>query len=162
MLCIKYGRLKLIFFPTIRHFNILARLSPIWSPERSPMCSVLPINLINDNLYSNYWGFHEKGTFSYLCALGINRYSPLNECTLQVPFIWNQLYMYWWKRIIEICKTFKDYRPHGRIWEKIRRLNYHQGTICQQFLQNFADFLLRILHPRHCICISESHWMFNI
>ena len=34
-----------------------------------------------------YRGFHEKGTLSYLCALGIDRCSPLNECTLQVPFI---------------------------------------------------------------------------
>ena len=24
-------------------------------------------------LLQNYWGFHEKGTFSYLCALGIDR-----------------------------------------------------------------------------------------
>ena len=40
-----------------------------------------------------YRGFHEKGTLSYLCALGIDRLSPLNECTLQVPFIWNQLYI---------------------------------------------------------------------
>ena len=39
-----------------------------------------------------YRGFHEKGTLSYLCALGIDRCSPSNECTLQVPFIWNQLY----------------------------------------------------------------------
>ena len=34
-----------------------------------------------------YWGFHEKGTLSYLCALGIDRYSPLNKCTLKVHFI---------------------------------------------------------------------------
>ena len=34
-----------------------------------------------------YWGFHEKGTFSYLCALWIDRQYPLNECTLQVPLI---------------------------------------------------------------------------
>ena len=32
------------------------------------------------------WGFHEKGTPSYLSALGKDRKSPLNECTLQVPF----------------------------------------------------------------------------
>ena len=34
-----------------------------------------------------YWGFHEKVTLSYLCALCLDRYSSLNECTLQVPFI---------------------------------------------------------------------------
>ena len=31
-----------------------------------------------------YRGFHEKGTLSYLCALGIDRCSPLNECTLPI------------------------------------------------------------------------------
>ena len=38
-----------------------------------------------------YWGFNEKGSLSYLCALGIDRKYPLNECTLQEPFTWNQL-----------------------------------------------------------------------
>ena len=38
--------------------------------------------------------FHEKGTLSYL--------SLLNECTLQVPFIWNQLYQKCsWKGLLE-------------------------------------------------------------
>ena len=40
-----------------------------------------------------YWGFHEKGTHSYRCPQGIDRLSPLNECTLQVPFIWNPGYV---------------------------------------------------------------------
>ena len=39
-----------------------------------------------------YLGFHEKGFLSYLCALGIDRQSPLNECTLLEPFIWNPMY----------------------------------------------------------------------
>ena len=38
-----------------------------------------------------YRGIHEKGSLGYLCALGIERQSPLNECTFQEPFIWNQL-----------------------------------------------------------------------
>ena len=33
-----------------------------------------------------YWGFQEKSILSYLCALGIDRLSPLNERTLPVPF----------------------------------------------------------------------------
>ena len=50
------------------------------------------LNITNWNLEyieenGMYWGFHEKGTLSYLCALGIDRKSPLHECTLQVPFI---------------------------------------------------------------------------
>ena len=61
-------------------------------------------------LRSNYWAFHEKGTLGYLCVLGIDRWSPLNECTLKVPFIWNQLYYKgiitqeyseWWRNTTE-------------------------------------------------------------
>ena len=63
----------------------------------------------NQNLFRNlgilsnfrmlvYRGFHEKGTLSYLCGLGIDRLSPLNECTLHVPFIWNQLSIRGWRR----------------------------------------------------------------
>ena len=40
--------------------------------------------------YSIYRGFHGKGSLTYLCALGLDRKSPLNE--LQEPFIRNQLY----------------------------------------------------------------------
>ena len=38
-------------------------------------------------------GISWKRYLNYLCALGIDRYSPLNECSIQVPFIWNQLYL---------------------------------------------------------------------
>ena len=34
----------------------------------------------------SYRGFDENGSLSYLCALGTDRQSPLNECTLQEPF----------------------------------------------------------------------------
>ena len=39
-----------------------------------------------------YHEFHEIGSLSYLCALGIDRKSPLNDCTLQETFILNRLY----------------------------------------------------------------------
>ena len=39
-----------------------------------------------------YRWFHEKGSLSYLFTPEIDRESLLNECTLQEPFIWNQLY----------------------------------------------------------------------
>ena len=41
---------------------------------------------------------HEKGSLSYLCTLGRDR---LNECTLQEPFKWNQLYLVY-------CMDFKS------------------------------------------------------
>ena len=51
-----------------------------------------------------YRGFHEKGTHNYLCAFGIDRQSPLNKCTLQVPFIWNQLYINYFNLLWKLCK----------------------------------------------------------
>ena len=39
-----------------------------------------------------YWGFHEKGTHSYLCTYGW--IDSLHWMSVhQVPFIWNQLYL---------------------------------------------------------------------
>ena len=42
-------------------------------------------NILFENR-TTYRGFHEKGNHS-LCPSGIDRKSPLNECSLQVPFI---------------------------------------------------------------------------
>ena len=47
---------------------------------------------IEPSLFFSYRGFYEKGSLSYLCALGIDR---LSLCTLQEPLIWNQLYLVW-------------------------------------------------------------------
>ena len=55
------------------------------------------------NLWLKYWGFHEKGTLSYLCALGIDRQYSLNECT-RVPFLWYQLYPICIMYLLYVCK----------------------------------------------------------
>ena len=55
-------------------------------------------NCCRFDVFLNVWylipllpGISWKSTLSYLCALGIDRCSPLNKCTLQVSFIWIQL-----------------------------------------------------------------------
>ena len=46
------------------------------------------LNILGKSLkILNYWGFHEKGNPQLNVHVVIDRWSPLYECTLQVPFI---------------------------------------------------------------------------
>ena len=61
----------------------------VWTPTNISLyfIRILFLFLFSISTFALYWVFQEKGTLSYLWALGIDRYTPLNECTLQVPFI---------------------------------------------------------------------------
>ena len=63
----------------------------LYNAETRLVCQYKVIFLTNMTLMNVSYiytpGFHEKGSLSYLCAIGIDRQSPLNECTLQETFI---------------------------------------------------------------------------
>ena len=70
--------------------NCLKKRNVSWGncfQETDGIC--IKISLGFSTFKTAYRGIHEKGSLAYLCALGIERQSPLKECTLQVPSIWN-------------------------------------------------------------------------
>ena len=98
--------------------------------------------VISKNRHSTYRGFHEKGTLSYLCALMIDRQSPLNECTLQVPFIWIPLY-------VNCRLKYKDnFLLKWHIKKRIKihlKLLYSDLNSDEWFCQNKEEKILSIL-----------------
>ena len=104
------------------HFSVSLK---IWGHE----CILSRDILLNFETFIFFYIPLQNGSWKYMNELpgiswkrypqltvpsGIDRDSPLNECTLQVPFIWNQLYkiMYWDEVHFWKCNLpANDYEP---------------------------------------------------